>query len=614
MSFPWAIDRLTLEPLPESWDFDIDFRRAGVQPNGAPDSRMDFSRGTEAWERGPSGPYRRAAHNLLVHSEDPTETDLNEWSHVRSSITGSTPPFKIVEDSSNNTHQLDHSYTKSAHSQDHYFEVVLAAAEREFASIYLAGTSNTNRAEVFVNLTTGEVSGAATNGSGVSFKVTPTATVDAEGRCTISGVWTIDGSHTAVFVRIITATDATTRSYQGDGSSGINFYRAQAGQYPLNTAYIKTTTSADYGYASDWDDNGVCLGARCEEASTNLITSSDDLSDWTLTRAAANVSSLLSPDGQTFAYELRDDNSGGGQNTVVATLAMTLAATTQYTLSAWVHPHTGDGWVSIDTNAFGLDTISYFQLTGAGVIGSTVGADVDDRNITAYSINGTTWYRIEVTFTTAADTAGVARLRLADADNSVSVDMDGTSVVAFWGVQCEVKARATSRIFTKNATSARSADDYDVSAANLGYASDGPISAVIGWSETERSSSGHNVLAYYLDALDSIRIRGGSATTMFAEDGNVVQVNAGPAGLSYVDGQAAVVAFRYDTNDVFIAANDGDTIATHSDNAATIPSAIPEVQLGRVSTTSRTDGYLTQFKHSNLALPDAVLLDAVAAA
>tara|TARA_R110000822_G_scaffold32556_1_gene93241 strand:- start:90 stop:836 length:747 start_codon:yes stop_codon:yes gene_type:complete len=88
---------------------------------------------------------------------------------------------------------------------------------------------------------------------------------------------------------------------------------------------------------------------------------------------------------------------------------------------------------------------------------------------------GNGWYRCSIVFAAGADTTGTVYIAPADADNDMTVDLDGTSSILIWAAQIEAGAFPSSYIATAAAAVTRNADvliagDMVTDAAGTAYA------------------------------------------------------------------------------------------------------------------------------------------------
>jgi hypothetical protein len=110
---------------------------------------------------------------------------------------------------------------------------------------------------------------------------------------------------------------------------------------------------------------------------------------------------------------------------------LTLAANTPYVFSCFLKADQLS-WALLQIFDFSKTVHAYINLA-TGALGSQ-GADNDNAIVEDY---GNGWYRLSVFFTTAADVGGQFRLYVADGNNDITVDLDGTSSILMWGAQVE---------------------------------------------------------------------------------------------------------------------------------------------------------------------------------
>jgi hypothetical protein len=176
--------------------------------------------------------------NLLARSE---EFDATYWTKIRSSVptpntaispSGATDADKLVEDTSSNTH-LVYRLVNVGVTTPISFSVFAKASERSWIQLE-CGDNFTAGSTAYFNLSNGTI---GTVGAGA------TASIQSMGngwyRCVVVATPTATTSN-GFYVNIATANG--TRSYAGDGTSGVFLWGAQleVGSFP--TSYIPTTT------------------------------------------------------------------------------------------------------------------------------------------------------------------------------------------------------------------------------------------------------------------------------------------------------------------------------------------------------------------------------------
>jgi hypothetical protein len=247
---------------------------------------------------------------------------------------------------------------------------------------------------------------------------------------------------------------ANDRSLSAVVGPTLDFTRATTATYVDASGLIATAASGEARFTHDKDGNS--LGLLVEEARTNICLQSEDLlTTWTITNAAPVADQTTAPDGSLTADQLIDDSSTGTSASHV-NQSVTVATSTVYAFSVFAKADQLS-WLAIELDNFttpASNTLGWFDL-GTGAVG-TIQAGYDDSGIEDY---GNGWYRCWVTFTTdAADTTGIIRLRLADADSDTTVALDGSSSIFVWGAQLEAGAFPTSYIPTTTTSETRNSD------------------------------------------------------------------------------------------------------------------------------------------------------------
>ena len=184
--------------------------------------------------------------NLVTYSED-----FSGWTNVNAPLTpnaveapdGTITATKLIADATNNQHRRDYVSTYSAGT--HTFSVFAKAGEYNFLELRLAGDG------VYVDIRDGSLAGASAG-------ITTHYQDVGNGWKRIAITHSTGANDTA---RINVIETSGTRTFVGDGTSGIYIWGAQLEEGSFPTSYIKTTGStatrsadvasipvADFGY------------------------------------------------------------------------------------------------------------------------------------------------------------------------------------------------------------------------------------------------------------------------------------------------------------------------------------------------------------------------------
>ena len=187
-------------------------------------------------------------------------------------------------------------------------------------------------------------------------------------------------------------------------------------------------------------DSG-CGSWLFEPQSTNLITYSEDFSQWTTSNSTEIANNAISPSGGMNAYKLYPNSSGNYRNLTTGGQILGLN-----TFSIFAKAGELQHLVLIDYDGGGAG-IDFNLSTGVATDVSTSGFDSFD--MVDY---GNGWYRC---IATATD--GFSYWILSD-NGGVSVTANGTDGLYMWGAQTEQQSYATSYIPTEGSTVTRNQD------------------------------------------------------------------------------------------------------------------------------------------------------------
>ena len=207
-----------------------------------------------------------------------------------------------------------------------------------------------------------------------------------------------------------------------DATGDFDFDRASEGTRVRKDGLIEEV--ADNVPRLDWY-NSNCPSLLLERQSTNLITYSQDFSQWNNNGGTLTPNVAVSPSGENNAYKYNTD----GSYRILRNL-VTLNTSTNYTFTFY---------------AKNIDAANAYYR----VYNNTNTSDVISVTNYISQINTSTWTRIEVNFTT--DASGTEYAVYLMSGNS-----DGD--ILFWGAQVEALSYATSYIPTNGSTVTRLAD------------------------------------------------------------------------------------------------------------------------------------------------------------
>ena len=408
------------------------------------------------------GVIRTAVTNLLLRSE---EFDNAAWGKVGGSITtnaitapnGQATADLFTEDTSTGQHDVRVTSPTLTDGATYTFSVYSKANGRRLNITYPLVTAG--HGAVF-NLNDGTFTLV---GDTVSASILLVG--DGWYRCSCTA--TKSGGTSSSSLRFLTH-DGTTKSYTGDGTSGIYLWGAQLEQSATVGEYIPTTSTINSAPRFDHNPTtGESLGLLVEEARTNLILQSENLSTtWTNVNTSEAINVATAPDGTTTADKLITNNGVASVSSYITQTVAKSAAATTYTYSVFAKTgDTGTGTVqllAVDTASSANSATSGFStVSGTIAIAASVnGTFTNASSIITPLADG--WYRCSLTFTTGTETSINLRLysRLPTTGN-------GSSGLLLWGVQLETGAFPTSYIPTTTATVTRAADVASITGANF---------------------------------------------------------------------------------------------------------------------------------------------------
>jgi len=265
-------------------------------------------------------------------------------------------------------------------------------------------------------------------------------------------------SYTAGSVRIFlggTSAGAVSRSASGTYTQQFTAGGNQYVTLEADASFIGSVTDIsikDVTFSEDVDlpridYTGGVGHILLEPASTNLVTYSEDFTQWGNARTTDTSNQATSPDGTNNATYLEQNS---GQTTAGSVYLSSTISSGTNTLSVFAKKKEKDFIVLYDSNT----ARTYFDLNN-GSIGTTPSGVT--ANIENY---GNGWYRCSATFTASSSGSQNSAFYLADNDSAAPIADSGG--IYIYGAQLEELSYATSYIPTHTGTTVtRDAETLD---------------------------------------------------------------------------------------------------------------------------------------------------------
>lgn len=434
------------------------------------DPRITFTRSSTA-KYFDGKTVHKAEENLLIRSE---EFDNAAWTKTNTTVTANTQvsPFgtstaeTLTETVATGVHEVVQAGWGSVAGQTYTFSVYVKYNTRQHIQLLFSGAYfSTAYANFDVQ------NGTVGSSSGV------TANISSAGngwyRCSITATASTSANTSAGYILMSNSSSmGYYGSYAGSTSNSVYIFGAQVEQRSSVGPYQATTTQPITNYQSTlvtasvnqprFDHDPVtkeCKGLLIEDATTNLLTYSEDFGNAAWTKTAVTVSSdfTYAPDGTLSGDKIVEDTSSNYHYLQSSSYSVTSGTT--YTQSFFV-------------KAAGRTT-GYLQFVAGGGFGSgSVPFDLVAKTVTPNGAAtgtitdvGNGWFRITLT-QTASSSSATARAQLAL--QNASYVGDGYSGIYVWGAQLEANsASPSSYVATSGATASRSYDNAVMTGTNF---------------------------------------------------------------------------------------------------------------------------------------------------
>ena len=572
--------------------------------SGSLDSRVGFSRGTNATMVDSTGRIVYAPANLLLRSQ---EFDNAYWAKLGSTVTANTTAApdgtqtadKLAEDATTAPHYVTRAAADFTAGSTYTLSVYAKASERQWVAV---GFNNEANRLAWFNLSTGVVGTVQPSIMATSIQ----SVGDGWYRCSVTSAVSTTNPYPSAMV----ANANGVSSYAGTAGSGIFVWGAQLEPVTYQTApgpYVATTASAYYGPRFDYNPFTLgALGLLIEEQRTNLVTYSEqfDNAAWTKNADTVTANATVAPDGTSTADKLIPNTTNTQHFATSADLTPGACARSIY-MKAGEYTF---GGITAYYSTPAAYAAAIFNLANGTVTATSSG---DTATITPA---GNGWYRCTlVTAKAGATNFGGFQVRTYASDPgtnfSLSFAGDGTSGIFIWGAQLELGAFATSYIPTVASQVTRNADVATMTGTNFS----GWYNQTAGTFVAEISLNNAPAVATFSlysvsDNTANERIfvgtgfgSGGNINALVT-DGGVLQAQTINGGLAsaglYKYGNA------YAANDFASVANGGSVV---TDASGTLPT-VDRLYIGASAVgTAPINGHIRQIAYFNTRLPNAQL-------
>jgi hypothetical protein len=564
-----------------------------------------FTRASGATQVNAAGLIEYAPENLILFSNSvtsPAWTKEGGTAATSAETVNGLTATVFNENSANSNHRF-YRLNEGLAGISSTFSVWLKAAGRRYVCVNLGANGPTVNSKPVIDLVDRVVVVAA---AGVTINIQ----LEANGwaRYSFTFVPRIDSG----IMPIQSNFSSTAISETGVGLNGAAFYVAgqQYERFSSARTYLPTTTSATYSPRFDHDPvTFACKGLLIEEARTNLFQYSEIFNEaassnyWdSATANAVTSNQTTSPDGAATADLLTTSTTSFD---CFVRRTINWVGSTQYSYSIFLkrgpsnHRYVG---LYIGAGITGALQYPYFDFDNPTTVQIPSGIMVGTINSTRVDAYPNGWYRVSVTFTTAATPVTIyGGVYVSSSNGTLQTVNPAGDDCYIWGIQGELGAFPTSYIPTTTTTLTRSADVCSYSSVSSFYNSNegtlvgqlnlyNPAPSIA--SELFRFGSGNERVQL------GVTNETGFAIRPFIVSGGVVNYSNNQ-GTSTV-GTSRKTAIAFAANNAISCFN--GTLGTQ-DTSVIMPAGITTAVIGASSFT----GHIVSIRYFKKRLPDAKL-------
>jgi len=385
-----------------------------------------------------------------------------------------------------------------------------------------------------------------------------------------------------------------------DGVGDFDFTRGSSGTRINAQGLIETV--ADTSSRLDYDLlNGKvvnCPHYLLEPASTNLITYSEDFSQWTLSNATVSLNQIISPDGSLNADKIIATATNGSHAVFVSiSSAISSGSSYCYSFFAKAEQYTKTA-IRIGGSGYSTQPMAVINLLNGTVVSQQGFTSVSVTNFN----NG--WYKINAVFTATASVAPniqpIADGFITTADNYTYTG-DGTSGIYVFGAQVEEGSYPTSYIPTTGTAITRAAESANGSGDAATFNdSEGVLMAEI--STFVDDDLNRQISISNQTTTNSIKL------TFIDEDSLIFERKTSSGDtqdtIDFVSGNFTKIAFQYKSNNYKAFVNGFEITLTQSVN---LPTSLSVLNFDNAIGAADFYGKTKQLQYFDSALTDAQL-------